>query len=300
MTDAAPVFVQFPHPGGEYAPPEDVLRWNPGPHRRKFLVSSGRYASADGGLGETELAFWGEWEPPSRIVKRWQREGALPRAMHRPFWVVPQDRTFRMNTDPWVFGDRMLYSNCKQTTDNGRRPTAMQALERGSVVCFGSTIHGAFCVDTVFVVASGEPWTPQDPSAIEVDEAFRVCTVEASATAKRSLPVLMLYWGATFDDPVEGMFSFVPARRADEEDGPRFARPAVDVPGFINPENRQSTWGSRRRMSLAQVRTQWQVIRDQVLGAGLVLAVHLATPPCEGVSAGPTGSKQGGCTPTRC
>jgi len=137
----------------------------------------------------------------------------------------------------------MVYCCCKQTVRGGR-PTALQRLGRGSVICFGSTIDHAFCVDTVFVVASAEPWTAADAADLDLDEAFRVCTAEAIVTWQdldpgasgcgpgESVP-FTLSRGATVDDPVDGMFSFVPARRADA--GPqamRFARPAVELPGW--------------------------------------------------------------------
>ena len=42
---AAPTgfFVQFPHPGGEQNPRTSDIPWNTGDHRRKFLVTPGRY-----------------------------------------------------------------------------------------------------------------------------------------------------------------------------------------------------------------------------------------------------------------
>ncbi len=61
----------------------------------------------------------------------------------------------------------MIYSVCKQITGPDRTPTAMQRLTPGSVICFGSTIDQEFCLDTVFVVASAEPWTAA--SATEPD-----------------------------------------------------------------------------------------------------------------------------------
>jgi hypothetical protein len=87
---------------------------------------------------------------------------------------------FRQNTDPWVWGDRMIYSNCKQVFGPERRPTFMQRLTqrltRGSVIRFGSTIDGEFCVDTVFVVASAEPWVPAEVADLDVEDAFKTCT----------------------------------------------------------------------------------------------------------------------------
>jgi len=148
MTEESPVFVQFPHPGGEHIPPGDDMPWNIHPHRRKFLVSRGRYIDEDSRAGSAVLTLWGEWEPPSRVVRRWPKNGRLPRVLHRPYWVRPAKDVFRQNTDPWIWGERMLYSNCKQIVGPERRPTSMQKLHRGSVLCFGSSIDGEFCIDT--------------------------------------------------------------------------------------------------------------------------------------------------------
>jgi hypothetical protein len=90
---------------------------------------------------------------------------------------------------------------------------------------------------------------------------------------------LMLYRGATIEHPVEGMFSFVPARRAGVDD-PRFRRPSVESP-LIKLSSRQSTWGSKRPLPLDSVRGVWEGLRDQVLCAGLLLAVSLETPARE-------------------
>jgi hypothetical protein len=63
------------------------MPWNVGPHGRRFLAAPGRYVEApDAGDAPTaaELAFWGEWDPPSRIERTWRASGRLPRALHRP------------------------------------------------------------------------------------------------------------------------------------------------------------------------------------------------------------------------
>lgn len=54
----------------------------------------------------------------------------------------------------------------------------MQSLSPGSVVCFGSTRHGQFWVDTVFVVATAQPWAPDQTAGLGLDEAFLVCTAQ--------------------------------------------------------------------------------------------------------------------------
>jgi hypothetical protein len=287
-------FVQLRHPWEEHRPWGDLMPWNQGPHRRKFLISPGRYVE-DLALGDepdqTGLAFWGEWEPPSRVEQRWPKSGRLPQYLHRPHWVVPRGDEYRQNTDPWIWGDRMIYSCCKQTA-NGKS-TAMQRLDRGSVVCFGSKIDGAFCLDTVFVVASAEPWAAADAKDMDLDDAFRVCTASAivswecaaaraqsSCTPAEPLP-LVLYRGATYDDPVDGMFSFVPARRAGA-DTVRFARPSLDLPDDLLRPASQNFWGALRALLIDDVRAAWEQVGMQVLVADLVLATWLQTPTCEG------------------
>jgi hypothetical protein len=71
----------------------------------------------------------------------------------------------------------MIYSCCKQTADG--RATAVQRLDRGSVICFGSEIDGAFCLDTVFVIASAEPWAAA--GAVEMDLGLQTPTCEGDA-----------------------------------------------------------------------------------------------------------------------
>lgn len=277
MTVQQAAIVQFPHPGGEHQPKGDLMPWNTGGHRRKFLIAQGSYLDGDDRLKEAELVFWGEWEPPSRIEKRWPSMGLLPSVLHRPYWARPSNNQPRQNTDPWVFGDTMIYSNCKQVTGPNRNPTSMQELEQGSVICFGSTIQGKFCLDTMFVVGASEPWIPAAFSAQDVDEAFAICTAESVAGVARDRHrELTLYRGATYHDPVAGMYSFVPAKLAGEID-PRFARPSVESK-FINPLNTQSTKGSKVSIPMGTVHEAWTAIRDQVVAQGLLVAVQIQTP----------------------
>lgn len=290
MDRDAAAFVQFPHPGDEHRPPGESMPWNLGKHRRKFLRSGGRLVDSDGRRHVAEVVFWGEWEPPSRIERRWPADGGRPRALHRPYWFRPASDSPRQNTDPWVYGKRMFYSNCRQLTSPGRGSTSMQSLPPGSVICFGSTKDHEFCLDSVLVVGSAEPWTPAEAATLDVDDAFRVCTAEPLAAGRDAHAELMLYHGAGLDEPVHGMYSFVPALPVWGDDPPRFARPVIRLDKLINPANRQSTWGSRRPMPVATVRDAWKAVRDQVLAADLTLAVHIDTPPEQAGQANPTSS----------
>ncbi len=275
-------FVQFPHPGAERLPRVDEMPWNVGDHRRKFLVSPGRCVDASGRLSTEELVFWGEWEAPSHVERRWPASGRLPRALHHPYWTTPKNTSFRQNTDPWIWGEHMIYSNCKQIVGPDRKATSMQRLTEGSVICFGSTIGQEFCLDTVLVIASAEPWVPANARTLDVNEAFITCTADSVATSPMDGRLtLTLYRGATIDNAIEGMYSFVPVLMTDHP-SKRFARPSVTVPGLINPASRQSTWGSKRPLDFTRVHDAWRAVADQVLASGLVLGVSFALPERRG------------------
>lgn len=275
--------VQFPHPGPEHKPPAGtaVFPWNHGSHRRKFLRTPGRLLGNDGALRQTDVVFWGEYEAASRVVRRWSPAGDLPTALHEPLLSTPPDSPSRQNTDPWVFGDRFLYSNCKQLTPSGA-PSALQHLARGSVILFGSQLGGRFCLDTVFVVAQSLRYTVDDAADLPVDDAFRACTIESLAayehhTIDLRTAQFTLYLGATYHDPVDGMFSFTPALPEDAG-GQRFARPAYSDQRFVNPKSKQSPSGAKLPRPIAEVREARDAALQACLRADLNLAVSIDPP----------------------
>ena len=245
---------------------------------RKFLLSAGRSLDSQEQARGKPLVFWGEWEAPSWVVERWPREGQLPRALQVPVWERPPTSNYRLNTDPWVFGEAFRYSNCKQLTSY-KNPSALQELTPGSVILFGSKLRGEFVLDTVFVVEEAECYAPHHPP--ETDEAFRVCTIESLTTDGSGEYRFTLYRGATFDKPMKGMYSYVPCRDAARPDA-RFARPTVSLPGYINPASGQSPSGAKSRLTIEQAFQQWDSVREQVLLARCELGVSFETPRLEG------------------
>ena len=153
--------IQFHHPGMQYQgsqlgprkEPAGVMPWKPGRsvHNRKFMVSRGSVVDPVSGERQdgVEVGLWGEWEGPSRYTRIPQLEPGYPSAVHRPFRPTHPPES-RQNTDPLVFGDQFLYSNCKQYRK------AMQDLAPGSIVLFGRGGHvegrPRFSLDTCFVV----------------------------------------------------------------------------------------------------------------------------------------------------
>lgn len=285
-------FVQFLHPGPEHQPDGGSFKsWNRSGHLRKFLKHTGRYVR-DGRLAEGEIVFWSEWEPESEVVSEIQSplDGG-PRYIYRPFYVKPTSYPGLQNTDPFVFGERFYYTLCRQTSSRGTTqfPTQLRHLKRGSVILFGSCVRGGFALDTVFVV---EDWIEHSRAnfrarlADAIPEAYKDVTVapcyqepfdgaNGCAPQNPSLP-LRLYFGATYDNPLHGMFSFFPC--LEYEKGVRgFARPRISMRGVIKDTHKQNyklTLGD----SLDDVKALWDEVVSQVEGQGLRLGVFTDIP----------------------
>jgi hypothetical protein len=269
MTDNL-VIVQFLHPGGEHQPgPESVMEWNTDQHRRKFIRARGRYVDSHGTAHSETVCFWCEWEPPSRIVARLPSQPAsFPRFLHEPLLNRPGAPGRRQNTDPYVFGPVLLYSNCRQFTHTGAA-IALQSLAPGSIVLFGSRLDGRFVLDTVLVVESRTPYEVDlNDQEMNVSEAFRIAIIETL----RAGTAAQLYRGATYQDHPDGSFSFAPAMPGETA----FPRPVIDLPGHITPGLSQNFKATR--VSAPQAESLWRQMVDQVHGQGLVLAVHIDEP----------------------
>lgn len=275
-------FVQFIHPGGEHWPDEaDLKRWNRDQHRRKFLKSRGRYIDGDK-LYEGELEFWGEWEPESRVVKRYEshvEDG--PQFLYEPYYVQPRDDGWRQNTDPFVFGEHFHYTGCLQHTRRG--PTQLRHLAPGSVILFGSCRQKRrFVIDTVFVVSgqhvdhsSGDYTQTLRPA---VSETYWTVTGEPWYSGEPpAAQSHRLYVGATPEQAIGGMFSFFPCRPY-EAGGSGFVRAEIDIPGYIT---RHLTQGKKiaRDLDMNGLRELWQAVATQVQEQGLALGVHAELPP---------------------
>jgi hypothetical protein len=260
--------------------------WNQKGHRRKFIENAGR---CHGASSDEPLRFWAEWEPESKATKIAQPFDDGPRFVHRPYYVVPESFQRLQNTDPLVFGG-FYYTACQQRTRRGA--TQLRHLKRGSVILFGSCVGDKFAIDTVFVV---ESWNDHDA------RNFRACLIDAvpkvyfditlepcysndedadsfrAATCGPSTQnSWRLYFGATVDNPVEGMFSFFPCMPASQ--CPRgFARPVIELPGAITPGLRQ---GKRLNRGLlpGQLTEYWKRVREKVESSGLRIGVRADMP----------------------
>ena len=281
-------FVQFSHPGGEHEPDRRGGKgWNThgSPHARKFMEFGGEWFEENGAVRTGCLRAWGEWEAESDLARGLDQPGRnalYPRYLWRPFYVPRDDYRGLHNTDPFIFGERFLYSNCKQ-----RQIRGLSHLSRGSVVAFGSgrKIGGErrWVLDTVLVVAESMVYASGEVSRALADaapEAFLTVTGGPIMAGEDGL--FTLYAGATPDQPVDGMFSFFPAMLSRGPAG--FPRPVIDLPGeYFNPRSWQAQKGLRRECKGEELGSLWRSLVAQVRGAGLLLGTRAALPGRRGV-----------------
>ena len=302
-----PYFVQFPHPGGEHRPARgaQAIRWNemyrkrkPNPHKRKFMQLHGEWTDEDGtNRGCGELWAWGEWEAESDVICKLdvpddQSRGPYPRYLWDPYYVIPK-RSYEglHNTDPFIFGDRILYSNCGQTTESKR---SLKCLGRGSVIAFGSgkKIKGdwTWMLDTVLVVKDSycyDPLNPRNALGRKVPEAFLDVTggpladnpvqKTGSGACGPGETQLRLYVGATPEDPVHEMFSFFAAKPVGGRSG--FPRPIIKGLGkHFTASNTRAPKGATQDLKPERLHYLWSLLVAQVQKDGLVLGTR-AEPP---------------------
>jgi hypothetical protein len=271
--------VQFPHPGTEHDMSDRAFRpWQSAnaPHRRTFMQAPGSYrTSVDGPEIEADVAVWAEWEAEARLLTELDPVSGGPSWLceANPAAQPPElpDGTPAQNTDPFVFGDRFRYTACRQP---GNRK--LRALGRGSLILFGSSIGGQFVLDTVLVVAGCVDHTVA---------TYRDLPNGATTAQHRRFTLdpwygwgdtttFRLYLGATPDDPVDGMFSFAPCHVGSGRTS-GFARPAIDVPPYTNPNLRQQARSSGPLEPTAVARV-WRDVVDCVTADGLALATRLS------------------------
>jgi hypothetical protein len=275
-------FIQFIHPGSEHVPRTDGrCDWNPTTkeHGRKFLVSMGTYLSTARSEPErAELMFWGEWEPPSVHNPIPEVKQGFPTSFAHPLLEKRTDFYGLHNTDPFVFGDKFYYTNCKQWRGSGK--TQLRHLAEGTVILFGSHKAGKFLLDTVFVVASYRDHSLTDFGSGQLKQLLPPTYFDVtmrptySSEENRSL-TFRLYEGAAPTSPSNGMFSFFPCLPFSRSGA--FSRPPIRIDGLITQSLRI---GQRlnRGQSAVQIRNGWQAVVEQVLGHGLALGIRADMP----------------------
>lgn len=208
------------------------------------------------------------------------------------------------NTDPFVFGPCFKYFVCKQyrKKKHGKtlkaHPTGLSRLKDGSLILFGST-HGQgtaafFQLDTVFVVGRSIPYNPAKPENLPSDPLVDPDFLKASFHT--ALPVtdcevpadleFRLYLGATIDNPVNGMYSFSPAKalKGTPEGFSRvqLREKDLNLPGRTNFfTNNLNSSSKKTEVTPDEARTLWETVLHKCRDNGCVPGVrfHLRSQP---------------------
>ena len=286
-------FIQFPHPHREHSS-RSGHKWheiktkngNKKPHKRKFMQFQGQWALQDGTTDCAKLWAWGEWEPGSTLIRkldapdRWH-----PRYLWEPHHVQEPSYKGLHSTDPFIFGDPFLYSSCHQANY-----PKLKQLAPGSVIAFGSGSGCGWMLDTVFVVRKyidyevDGRWTKLEG---KVPEEFlhvtggpmlanygQGCSPEGCAPGYEKL---RLYLGASPEKPVNGMFSFFPAKLADGDQG--FRRPFISLEDeCFNRGNWRTPKGQNIGRSPAELANLWAQLVKQVQDQKLLLGSYAELP----------------------
>ena len=273
--------IQFPHPGGEHSRTSGK-KWSTWDrrHARKFMQFHGQWIDQDERGLEGDLWAWGEWEPESKLVTEFRPSGAdgFPSHVWRPYYIVPKGGYERLhNTDPFIFGECFLYSNCNQRG-------GLKELDRGSVIVFGSK-RGEWVLDTVLVVADIRKYKAAEALTALADRAPQAfLDVSGGPLADHGADEeFVLYRGATPSNPVNDMYSFFPAQPAGTFAG--FRRPPITVPpdysNYFSERNGSYPKGYRwdlPDLTLDELRGLWDSLVAQVREAGLVLGTYAELP----------------------
>ena len=223
-----PSIVQFLHSGLEHPPDrgaKNYKAWNKGKHKRKFLCNHADYV-VNSTLQTGHLFFWNEWEPESYVSPLAQNKNPLlPRWLHKPrrIFSVPNGVDLE-NTDPFIFDNEFKYFVCLQMKrrklSEARIQTAMARLDKGSLILFGSKtqIKGRpiFQLDTVFVVSDYLDYNPRTKplTVADIGQTYYDYAYSKLFFGFRPNVNLRLYKGATYQNQISEMYSFVPGQVA--------------------------------------------------------------------------------------
>ncbi len=200
------------------------------------------------------------------------------------------------NTDPCVFGNSFVYFNCKQhkkkrNSSKERIGTGLSKLEKGSLILFGSTKIKAkngpfFQLDTVFVVSDYICYNMEN-----IDEAIKnikskgVSKDYIDAVFKMAFPKsekysleLRFYFGATYKNQIEGMYSFSPSKIYQNESSgfERIKLRNSNIPFLTNNINSSP---KLREKTLEEIKKIWKKVRQISRKQGYVEGVKFRFPP---------------------
>ena len=288
MTGQPLQVVQFVHPGFEYHIGDrntrcGVMPWKLGrsQHDRKFMLTLGFLFDPGTGEGHMSapLGFWGEWEGPSVFWRVDSSGPPLPTIVHAPFRPTSCPTGPVQNTDPMVFGDAFIYSNCLQGAFR-----SLRTLSPGSIVLFGrhGRSHGrpSFSLDTCLVIDRVETLAPAPIHPDSYGHHLLADVVLGPLFTEDVHQDLSVYYGRRRPPDGAGPYSFFPARLVTDSP-PLFARPELSpagaLDGIISPTKNQAI-KLTSHLAVTDRDAIWDEVVAQVYRQGCGLG-HYAEPP---------------------
>ncbi len=293
MTAALVQVVQFVHPGFEYHRAEHVggrytrsgvMSWKPGnsQHDRKFMLTRGSVLDWDTRRDRrsTDIVFWGEWEGPSVFWKPDDSPGKpIASIIHAPFRPTSCPSEPVQNTDPMVFGDAFIYSNCLQ-----QAYVSLRTLSSGSIILFGrhSRADGqsAFSLDTCLVIDRVETLVPRPFVRQSYGRDLLADAVLSPLHTEGADNDFTVYFGSSRVGGGTAPFSFFPARAMSEADQlfprPRLS-PSGPLQGVISSDNMQGI--KVAVVSIPKRDAIWEEVASQVAQQGCALGYRADPPP---------------------
>lgn len=304
MKNISPIAAfQFTHPGQEHKkgillPGTDFYfkKWNYNKrHSRKYVRHNVTFLNDKNELNSGLADFWCEWEPNSlaKELNMFSDDKEMPSTLHYPIYIdttpphcsnnklvnkiinAKKDETQHsadlQNTDPFIFGENFYYTCCKQEQTKN--------LERGSIILFGSTFRNPnkYVLDTVFVVdkiINCTEETSHNYTGIFYDAVLH--KIYHGHTNGARLTSNKIFIGATYNNPVNGMYSFFPCHAASDTE--TYKR--IELSNDIHP--RISSVLQSRGIYLTDTETDtinlWTTIKNHVLKHGYYLGTKADMP----------------------
>lgn len=282
--------VQFVHPGFEYHKREHVgpktqragvMGWKQGNsiHDRKFMWSHGSAfdAQTDDTLEDVPLTFWGEWEGPSVFWRIDSPGKPLPSVVHAPYRPADIPPRSVQNTDPMVFGDSFVYSNCRQ-----HRHPVLRSLPPGSLILFGRLGRdddvASFSLDTCFVVDRAQRLPAIPFESVNYGEDLVQDAALCPLFAEGRPGELGVHFGRSRTQ--DEAFSFFPALPSGEKPS-LFVRPELRPVGWLAEVISRGTQGVKITHGVGERERDaiWHAVVEQVAKQGCSLGYEAAPPP---------------------
>lgn len=209
--------IQFIHSGKTDKRIGHILR-NEDSHKRRLIKNEISFVD-NGKLVEKQKGyFWGEWE--AGVYNEKEDAYTVSTVKYPCDTLINSENRLnscktacggKLNTDPYVFGNYFIYSNCMQ-----QRYKKLKKLKENDIIIFGSHKADSFVLDTVFVV----------DKIITESEKAKLSHCFKTATLNSLDANCVIYCGKTYKDNPNGLYSFFPCN-----DKP-FDRPEIKADGI--------------------------------------------------------------------